>query len=102
MLGIRPPGKDLGVDELGEPGQFEGELLAAGGQVERVIAHTALDGHPAVSGQDLVAGLEEIVVTLEPEVLESLDRHDPVDGGVELLPALQPDVECAFGVDFAQ
>ncbi len=88
-------GEDLGDHELDEPGQLERQLLAALGQVVRVVADAALDGHPAVVGQDVEAGLEEVVVALEAEVLERLDRHDPVDRAVELLPALQPHVERA-------
>ena len=42
-----------------------------------------------VVGQDVVGVLEEVVVALEAEVLESLDGHDAVDGVGELLPAAQ-------------
>ena len=104
QLGARDPaaGEDLGEHELGEAGQLEGQLLAAFDEVVRVVTDRALDGHPAVLGQHVEAVLEEVVETLESEVFDGLDRHDPVDGGVELLPALQADVEGAVGLDTAE
>ncbi len=37
-----------------------------------------------------------------PEVFKGLDRHDPVDGLAEILPAMQPHVMCAVGVECSQ
>src|SRR5690606_24386894 len=51
---------------------------------------------------DVVAVPEEVVVALEAEVFERLDRHDPVDRVVELLPTHQPDVEAAIRVELLQ
>src|SRR5258705_33418 len=95
-------GDDLGDHELDEPGQLEGQLLAALGEVVRVIADAALDRHPAVVGQDLEAGLEEVVPAVPAEVLERLYRHDPVDRAVELLPPLQPYVIGAVAAELGQ
>ena len=67
-----------------------------------MVADAALDGHPAVVGQDVEAVLEVVVVALEAEVLEGLDRDDPIDRLVELLPALQPHVELAVAVGLRQ
>src|ERR1700743_2645499 len=80
--------EDLGDNELDETRRLERQLLAAGRHVVGVVADTALDGHPAVLGHDVETPLEEVVVVLVPEVLEGFDRDDPVDGLVEVLPAL--------------
>ncbi len=45
--------------------------------------------HDAVVGQRLVGHREEVVPAVLAEVLEGTDRHDAVDGLVELLPTLQ-------------
>jgi hypothetical protein len=45
--------------------------------------------HYPISGQDGVGHLEEVVVAIVPEVFEGADRHDPVNGLVELFPAVQ-------------
>ena len=48
-----------------------------------------LEQHLAPGGHRLVGDLEEVVVAFQAEVLERLDRNDPVHRLVELLPALQ-------------
>lgn len=82
-------GKYLGDDELDETRRLEAQLLTAGRHLVGVVADAALDGHPAVGGHDAETPLEEVVVVLVPEVLEGFDRHNPVDGFGEILPALQ-------------
>ena len=93
-LGGRQPAarENLGDDELDEPRRLEAQLLAARRQVVRVVADAALNGHPAVVGHDVERPLEEVVVVLVAEVFEGLDRHDAVDGLVEVLPVLQPNL----------
>ena len=58
--------------------------------------------HPAVAGQDLVGALKEHRVTLGFERLEGADADDPVHRLVELLPALEPHLNGARGVQLGQ
>ena len=77
-------------------------FLPRAGQIVGVEADAALDGHPAVVGQDVEAGLEEVVVALEAEVLEGLDRDDPVDRAGGTAPSPPVGHRRCAGVELAQ
>ncbi|CKT24245.1 Uncharacterised protein [Mycobacterium tuberculosis] len=56
----------------------------------------------AIGRQDFVGPGEEVGVTIVAEVLERADRHDAVDGLVELLPSRQQHSPVARGVHLVE
>ena len=88
--------------ELDELQHVERQRDASRPELLGVIADVALDGHPAVVGQDGIALLEELVVPLESEVLERLDGQDAVDGFVELFPAAQQYPAASVGLQLIE
>jgi hypothetical protein len=54
--------------------------------------------HHAAGRQRRVRHLEEVVVTVAPEVLEGADRHDAIDVFGELLPAVEQNAFASWGV----
>jgi hypothetical protein len=81
--------------ELDELQHVERQRDASRPELLGVIADVALDGHPAVVGQDGIA-------LLESEVLERLDGQDAVDGFVELFPAAQQYPAASVGLQLIE
>ncbi len=82
-------GEDLGHDELDKARHLEGHRHAALYDLRSGQPGDGVQQHHAVGGQNPVCHGEEVVVAVVAEVLEGADGHDPVDGLVELFPALQ-------------
>ena len=54
--------------------------------------------HHAIGRQNFIGQPEEVAVAVVPEVFERADGHNPVDGLLELFPALQQHPPAARGI----